>query len=283
VGSDRYGRDVLAHDPRATGPRVHEVDATNGLVVECARTGWCGAVVGWQKGADGWAVVLEDRHGTRRPFALGPSFLIDGQLVSLQRPRPAAGALPVARTASGSIAVAGRRARVARASRILVEGRHDAELVERVWGADLRVEGVVVEELGGVDELPAMVRDLSPSPGRRIGVLVDHLVLGSKESRIADAVTQEWPEDVLVLGHPYVDVWQAVRPGVVGIDAWPAIPPGTPWKEGICAALGWGADTGRAWRALLGRVRDYSDLEPALLGRVEELIDFVTAGPPDGA
>jgi hypothetical protein len=278
VADDRYGRDVLAHDPRASGPRVNQVDATNGLVVECARTGWCGAVVGWQKGADGWAVVLEDRHGRRRPFALGPSFLIDGELVSLQRPRPEAAAAGAARTASGSIAVVGQRARVARASRILVEGRHDAELVERVWGADLRIEGVVVEELGGVDELPGRARALQPSPSARIGVLVDHLVPGSKETRIATSVMAEWPGDVLVLGHPYVDVWQAVRPGVVGIDAWPTIPVGTPWKEGICAALGWGSDTGRAWRALLGRVTDYRDLEPALLGRVEELIDFVTGG-----
>jgi hypothetical protein len=86
----------------------------------------------------------------------------------------------------------------------------------------------------------------------------------------------EWPDDVLVIGHPYVDIWQAVRPQTVGIDAWPVIPRGTPWKEGVCAALGWGADTGRAWRSLLSQVHDYTDLEPALLGRVEELIDFVT-------
>jgi Protein of unknown function (DUF3097) len=276
VPSDRYGRDVLANDPHPRPARVPTVDAVPGLVVECARTGWCGAVVGWQKGPDGWAVMLEDRAGARRPFALGPSFLIDGALVTLQRPRTAAPTTP-ARTASGSVAVAGQRARTARASRIWVEGRHDAELVERVWGADLRVEGVVVEELGGVDELPGRVREFGPGPGRRIGMLVDHLVPGSKETRIAEAVTGEWPGDVIVLGHPYVDVWQAVRPQVAGIPAWPVVPPGQPWKEGVCAALGWGADTGRAWRALLAKVDDYTDLEPSLLGRVEELIDFVTA------
>ena len=273
--SDRYGRDVLTDDPHPRPARVRTVDAVPGLVVECARSGWCGAVVGWQKGADGWAVMLEDRAGRRRPFALGPSFLIDGELVTLQRPRAAAPAAP-ARTASGSLAVAGQRARTARASRIWVEGKHDAELIERVWGADLRVEGVVVEELGGVDELPGRVREFHPGAGRRIGVLVDHLVPGSKESRIADAVTGEWPDDVIVLGHPYVDVWQAVRPQVAGIDAWPVIPPGQSWKDGVCTALGWGTDTGRAWRALLAKVGDYTDLEPSLLGRVEELIDFVT-------
>ena len=49
------------------------------------------------------------------------------------------------------------RAAVARASRIYVEGRHDAELVEKIWGDDLRVVGVVVEYLEGVDDLPAIV------------------------------------------------------------------------------------------------------------------------------
>lgn len=281
--SSRYGSDVLA-DAAAHRPKVREVAAVGGLVVECATTGWCGAVVGWQKGADGWAVVLEDRHGTRRPFALRGSFLVDGALVRLTRPVTAPGAAP-ARTASGSVAVAGERAKVARASRIWVEGRHDAELVEKVWGADLRVAGVVVEELGGVDELVTRLAEFGPGEGRRVGALVDHLVPDSKETRIAEQVRGRWPGDVLVLGHPYVDVWQAVRPQVAGIEAWPRIPPGTPWKDGICTALGWGGDTGAAWRALLARVRSYADLEPALLGRVEELIDFVTAddGMDDGA
>ena len=273
---DRYGSDVLAHDPRGGRRRVREVDAQPGLVVECARTGWCGAVAGWQKGPDGWAVVLEDRHGTRRPFALGPAFLLDGEVVSLRRPATTAAPAPSRRTASGSVAAPAQRAQVARASRIWVEGRHDAELVEKVWGADLRVEAVVVEELGGVDELPGRLREFRPGPGRRVGVLVDHLVPGSKETRIAEAVQEEWPDSVLVVGHPYVDVWQAVRPTSAGIRHWPVVPPGVPWKESVCAELGWGSDPGRAWQALLARVRDYTDLEPSLLGRVEELIDFVT-------
>lgn len=273
---DRYGSDVLSQDPHGPRRRVREVDAVPGLVVECATSGWCGAVAGWQKGADGWAVMLEDRNGRSRPFALGPSFLLDGELVSLRRPIQGAPAAP-GRTASGSVAVEGRRARVARGSRIWVEGRHDAELVERIWGADLRIEGVVVEELGGVDELASRLREFGPGPGHRVGALVDHLLPGTKEHRIATAVMEEWPGDVLVLGHPYVDVWQAVLPSTAGIEAWPEVPRGVPWKDGVCAALGWGPDTGRAWRALLGRVHDFTDLEPALLGRVEELIDFVTA------
>lgn len=275
--ADRYGQDVLAGGGPPE-PRVPKVVGEVGLVVEDAATGWCGAVVTWQKGSDGWAVMLEDRHGTVRPFAAGPRFLVDGALVDLTRPTGSAavGSASTARTASGSIAAPLARARVARASRIWVEGKHDAELVERVWGADLRVEGVVVEELDGVDNLVDRLREFSPGEGRRVGVLVDHLLDGTKERRIAQEAVAPWPDAVLVVGHPYVDIWQAVKPASVGISAWPQIPRGVEWKGGVCAALGWGDNTGAAWRSLLARVRDYNDLEPALLGRVEELIDFVT-------
>jgi hypothetical protein len=163
-----------------------------------------------------------------------------------------------------------------------VEGRHDAELVEKVWGDDLRVEGVVVELLDGVDDLAARVREFAPRPGRRLGVLVDHLVPGSKESRIvADAVAdRRYREHLLVLGHPFVDVWQSVRPDRLGLAAWPDVPRSVPWKHGVLAHLGWDhdtqADVARGWQRILRAVRTYSDLEPALLARVEELIDFVS-------
>lgn len=270
----RYGRDVLADAPAAAA-RVPVTAGVQGLVVEDAASGWCGAVVGWQRGADGWAVLLEDRNGRTRPFASGARFLIDGRLVDLVRP---SGPIAPTRatTASGSVRVTGERARVARASRIWVEGRHDAELVERVWGADLRVEGVVVEELSGVDHLLERLGQFRPGTDRRVGVLVDHLVPGTKEHRIAVEAMSRWPEDVLVVGHPFIDIWQAVKPATAGISAWPQVPRGTEWKVGVCSRLGWGSDTGRAWAALLSRVSDYTDLEPELLGRVEELIDFVT-------
>ena len=70
---------------------------------------------------------------------------------------------------------------------------------------------------------------------------------------------------------------EAVKPAVLGIGDWPAIPPGTPWKDGVLRALGWPPDTAAAWRRILGSVTSYADLEPAFLGRVEELMDFVTA------
>jgi hypothetical protein len=280
VRVSRYDGDVLASGWRR--PRVlPEVGAERDLVVEDAETGFCGAVVRTEKVPGGATVTLEDRHGRLRAFPLGPGFLIDGAPVVLVRPAapgPAGPGRP-ARTASGSVAVAATRARVAAASRIYVEGRHDAELVERVWGDDLRVEGVVVEHLGGIDDLAGVVRAFGPAPGRRLGVLVDHLVPGSKESRLAAAVTSP---HVLVVGHPYVDVWQAVKPAAVGIAAWPVVPRGQPWKEGVCRALGWPVDTAAAWRRILACVDSYADLEPSLLGRVEEVIDFVTA-PQDRA
>lgn len=272
--SKDYGPDVLA-ESRRRPPPPRVVTAEFDLVVECSDTGYCGAVVAVEKDA----VTLEDRFGKRRAFGLSPGgFLLDGERVTLVRPtgtgRPAA----PTRTASGSVPVVGQAARVAQASRIYVEGRHDAELIEKVWGHDLRVEGVVVEQLDGVDVLAGAVAAFRPGPGRRLGVLVDHLVAGTKESRIAAAVRSP---HVLVVGHPYVDVWQAVRPQLLGLDAWPDVPRDVPWKEGVCAAAGWPAatpaDLAAAWRRILGAVTTYADLDPALLGRVEELIDFVTA------
>ncbi|RNL86250.1 DUF3097 domain-containing protein [Halostreptopolyspora alba] len=249
--------------------RIPEVPLESGLVVESADEGFCGAAVAWDKST----VTLEDRRGQRRVFALEPAaFLLDGAPVTLVRPaEDTRDSAP--RSASGSIAVEGLRSRVAKESRIYVEGVHDAELVERIWGHDLRVEGVVVEYLEGVDHLPDVIAEFEPGPHRRLGVLVDHLVPGSKESRIAEAVSSA---HVLVVGHPFVDVWQAVKPSVLGIGAWPEVERGVPWKEGVLRELGWPEDPGSAWRRILGSVRTYADLEPELLGRVEELIDFVT-------
>jgi len=273
---DRYGSDVLAAGwrERAAKP-VPDVPAELDLVVEVAGDGYCGAVTKVQAGN----VELEDWKGRTRLFPLGGGFLVEGKPVKLVPPKAAQQG--PRRTASGSFVVADQRARTALPSRILVEGKHDAELVEKVWGADLRVEGVVVEFLQGVDLLDALLDAEPPSATRRYGVLVDHLVPGSKESRIADAVARgPHGRHIRIVGHPFVDVWQCVTPKALGIARWPEIPRGTDWKTGICRAFGWPyetqADTGLAWQRILSKVRTYRDLEPALLGRVEELIDFVT-------
>ncbi|TQL03802.1 DUF3097 family protein [Cellulomonas sp. SLBN-39] len=285
VTSDRYGSDVLSTGPtahHAPRPTAREQPAERGLVVEDVESGWVGAVVRVEKSGGLHVVVLEDRRGRTRTFTLGPGFWVNGAPVVLTAPVARRAPAAPARTASGSRAVHDAPARVARGSRIWVEGKHDAELVEKVWGDDLRVEGVVVELLDGVDHLADALRDFRPTTDRRVGVLVDHLVPGSKESRIAAQAVRGTPTgSVLVLGHPYVDVWQAVRPQRLGLDAWPTIERGTEWKHGILRELGWPAadqaDVARAWQRILRSVRSYADLEPSLLGRVEELIDFVTA------
>ena len=273
--TDRYGNDVLASNwRRPRRIRRIEVDLSGELVLEDPDSGFVGAVVRIERGT----VDLEDRFGKRRSFRLDDTFWLDGEPVTLRVPQKSAEVRT--RTASGSLAVADAKARVAKPSRIYVEGKHDAELVERVWGDDLRIEGVVVEPLGGIDDLARIVAEFRPTADRRLGVLVDHLVPGSKEARIADDVAGD---HVLVVGHPFVDIWQAVKPTALGIEGWPDVPKGQSWKHGVLAALGWPAstpaDVAAAWKRILSRVNSYADLEPELLGRVEELIDFVT--PPE--
>jgi hypothetical protein len=278
VRSRRYSGDVLAAASRRPRPGqrpVPQVEAEPGLVVEDFEGKFCGAVVAFEKDA----VTLEDRHGNRRAFPLPGTFLFEGERVTLVRRAGLAASARPATTASGSIAAPVQRAKVARASRIYVEGKHDAELVEKIWGDDLRDVGVVVEYLEGVDDLPTIAKEFQPGPGRRLGVLVDHLVDGSKESRIAAAAGRD--PDVLIVGHPFIDIWAAVKPARLGLARWPDVPRGESWKEGVLRRIGWPAstpqDVAAAWRRILGSVTSYADLEPELLGRVEQLIDFVTA------
>ncbi len=269
--SDPYAGDIYAGHARKRAAAVPEVAAERALVVEDAATGFCGAVVGFDKSYDGEFVKLEDRRGVVRLFAMRPAaFLIDGRPVTLVRPRTVAPTGP-ARSASGSTRVAGLTARVARGSRIWVEGIHDAALVERVWGHDLRVEGVVVEQLEGLDHLAARLAEFGPGPGRRVGVLADHLVEGSKETRM----TQSLGPHVMVTGHPFIDVWEAVKPSSLGIAAWPTVPRGEDWKTGVCRRLGWGTPQD-GWRRVQGAVGSFRDLDSTLIGAVERLVDFVT-------
>jgi len=273
VAPDPYGRDVLAGGPRKR--EIPEVAATPDVVAEDPLSGFCGAAVV----CSSTVVTLEDRAGRRRNFPLTPgAFLIDGQQVTLVRPRSA----PVGPelSASGSRVVTGLRARTARAARIWVEGIHDAALVERVWGHDLRVEGIVVEPIDGLDNLPALVEHFRPGPQRRLGVLVDHLVPRSKESRIANGVMADHGAAVLIAGHPYIDIWQAVRPQAVGIRAWPDVQRGIDWKTGVCAALGI-SDTREMWGRVNGAVRSFKDLDTPLITAVERLIDFVAEPDQD--
>ncbi|MFT4235577.1 MAG: DUF3097 family protein, partial [Microbacterium sp.] len=224
---DRYGGDVLAAGWRTRGTKTSKaVPAEKDLVVEVVGDGWCGAITRIEAGS----VELEDWKGRKRQFPLGGGFLIEGEPVILEFPQAKADP-GRQRTASGSFAVEQQRARIALPSRILVEGKHDAQLVERVWGDDLRAEGVAVEFLEGVDLLADLLRDEPPSVTRRYGVLVDHLVPGSKEQRIADQIARSpHGAHVRIVGHPFVDVWQCVKPAALGIAAWPVVPRGIDWK-----------------------------------------------------
>ena len=268
-GSMKYDRDILDEVAAARRtPGYRELEVAMGLVIEDRASGFVGDVVRWNHEA----VTLRDRKQHLRHFTWKPGgFLYEGQPVTLVRPaqqRTAARKV----TASGSFAAdRSAGARTARASRIWVEGKHDAELVEHVWGDDLRELGIVVEPLHGADDLRAAVGEFAPSATRRLGILLDHLIEGSKESRIA--ATVDHPA-VLITGHPFVDVWAGIRPKTVGLAAWPDVPRGQPWKEGMCAALGVPFDG--FWPRLRNRVRSFADLEPELVGAVERLIDFVT-------
>ena len=261
--------------PERTAAQYPHREATPGMRVLHRASGFTGELIA----LDGDEVVLRGHTGLEKRYRNLPgTFAVDGTpthlvpvrtVVEPDAPRVVDGR----RTASGSRAVTGAKARVARGSRIWVEGVHDAELVEKVWGDDLRIEGIVVERLDGADHLEDEVRTFGPGPGQRLGVLLDHLVAGSKEARLAAAVRDP---HVLVTGTPYVDVWQAVRPGAVGIEAWPVIPKGQDWKTGICRALG--VEEPRVmWRRILDSVHDWKQLEQPFVAAVEQLIDFVTA------
>lgn len=283
--ADRYGPDVLAQPRISARERrlrpQRDVPANTGLLLEDVESGFVGEIIDVSKVAGELLMTLEGRGNVRRRFPLGPGFWIDGEPVTMVPPakNPPRQSRPE-RTASGSLRVE-RTAATMLPSRMWVEGRHDWQLIDKVWGEDLRHEGIAVEELAGADHLEQMLAVFKPGPGRKAAVLVDHLLPGTKESRLVDAaLSRNGGEHVLVLGHPYVDVWQAIKPERVGLSEWPHIPKGIDIKAGSLAALGLAHDTvediGIGWSTILSRVRDWRDLEPALLGRVEELIDFLT-------
>ena len=273
--TDRYTTDVLAPGWRKAGkPQTKPVTLEIGLVVEDPTSGFCGAVVRWENGL----VVLEDRRGKRRSFPIGPGFWLEGQPVELKL--PVRSVAEPTHTASGSRKGESQPAKTAHGSRIWVEGIHDAELIEKVWGDDLRYLGVVVEPLGGVDLLADKVEEFVPDEGRKLGVLVDHLIQGTKETKIVNQVVKgPYGDHILITGHRYVDIWQAVRPSALGISTWPTVPPGEDWKRGICLGLGWDyrkqEDLARAWRRILAHVKTWEDLDRPFVTEVERLIDFV--------
>ena len=263
---------------RPASPR--RVELKRGMVLEDLN-GWVGEVVRAERIGGEIFFGLEDAHRRVKNFPLGSGYFLEGEPVEIVAPTPRkTSGRKISR--SGSVAVENAPARVARASRIWVEGLHDAELVEKVWGHDLRVEGIVVEPLHGVDDLATAVKEFSPGPERRLGILVDHLLKGTKEERVvAEALAVPGAAgNIKIVGHPFIDIWQAVKPQVLGIPVWPQVPRGEDWKKGILRRLGQPhqnqEDVANAWKRILSRVDSYSDLDPTLLGPVESLIDFLT-------
>ncbi|MEX0767955.1 MAG: DUF3097 family protein [Microthrixaceae bacterium] len=223
-------------------------------------------------------VVIQDRSGGRHTFENHPgAFAHNGETVTLIRPgRQASPSQPTTRrSAAGGVVAVEQVARIAQASRLWVEGDHDARFVERVWGEELRELGIVVEPMRGIDDLVSAVREFDPQQDRRLAILVDHLVPGSKETRITDKIHDP---NVVILGHPFVDIWQCVRPRSMGIDAWPEVPREEEWKAGICKRLGWGS-TSEGWKRVLSAVNSFADLEPELVGAVEQALDMLAPTP----
>lgn len=266
---NRYSGDIFSGHPRNRPVEYPILPAEPGMVVEVFGDDFVGAVIETQKTHQGDLVRLEDRQGRRRLFQMiRGGFLHEGNRISLTRYIPTQAPQ---RSNSGSRKVQNAQARVAAPSRIWVEGVHDAAIVEKVWGHDLRVEGVVVEFLEGLDNLPARLEEFQPGPGRRVGVLADHLVEGSKESRLTESVGPH----VMVTGHPYIDIWEAVKPERLGLRAWPHVPYGEDWKTGICRRVGWN-DPKEGWSRVYNAVGSFRDLDSTLIGAVERLVDFVT-------
>ncbi|AIU30480.1 Hypothetical protein Cul210931_1137 [Corynebacterium ulcerans] len=267
--TDPYSGNILNGHSRQKRPSFPQVPAEPGLVVEVMADGFVGAVVNFERTYDGDFIRLEDRHGRERIFKMREgAFMIDGQRVSLTRYVPKA---PQQRSNSGSRRVHNVEAKVATPSRIWVEGIHDAAIVEKIWGHDLRVEGVVVEYLEGLDNLPERLDEFQPQRGRRVGVLADHLVTGSKEMRLTSSVGPH----VLVTGHPFIDIWAAVKPERLGLRAWPEVPYGEDWKTGVCRRVGW-SDPKEGWNRVYNAVSSFRDVDSSLIGAVERLVDFVT-------
>lgn len=271
---DRWAsRNVLKDDTAASAYPVVEAEPGLELTHRPSRTR--GKVVAFTEGE---RVILLDQDGNQHEFKPHPGvMLLKGRPVNLV-PSSATSKRTVTFTPSGSIDAVQSRARQAAASRIWVEGVHDAELIEKIWGDDLRVEGIVVEPMHGVDQMVGMIQEFDPQPNRRLGILLDHMVKGTKEWRSAAGISDP---NVLILGHPYVDIWAAVRPQLLGIDDWPQVPRDQSWKAGVIAALGSSSDPGPFWQEVLDRVSSYKDVATPLITAIEQLIDFVAGGQQD--
>jgi hypothetical protein len=258
-----------------------------GLVVEDVETGWVGAVLRTEKSGGVHLVVLEDRRGRTRAFPLGPDSGSTAPRCGSSRPRPRRPARPT-RTASGS----GRGPRRA--------GAHRARLPDPRRGPARRRT-----RREGLGRRPARRggrrRDARRRrrPGRR---RPRHGARARPPPRRARRPPRRRQQGV-ARGRRRRQVGRRPRPRprrraplrrrVAG--GAPAAPRAGRLADGAARAP---MEGGRARPSSAGRtrprrrspragagssapVRSFADLEPALLGRVEELIDFVTGDDAD--
>ena len=233
---------------------------------------WCAA----RRRPAACTVTLEDRHGRHRVFPLGPGFLVDGRPVALVRAAPAArgGAAPAYGLGLG------RRARRAGPGR---PRRPDLRRGPARRRAGREGVGRRPARRGRRRRAPrrhrrpagrrARLRARAGPPARRA-----RRPPGARQQGVPAGRAGRCSPHVRVVGHPYVDVWQAVRPaaprhrGLAGGPARHAVEGGRLRRR----------SAGRSTRpppgaASSARSRRTPTWSPSLLGRVEELIDFVTA------
>lgn len=260
-------------EPRLLAPKqkqsIPQVEGTVGLLVEVASAGFAGTIVAVNQ----TSVTLVDRRGRERHFArTDGAFIVNECRVTLTVPARRQISAPTQKiTPSGSVAV-NHRAKVAQPSRIFVGGVHDAALIEQVWGDDLRAAAIVVEPLHGIDDLAVHVQAFGASSTRRLAVLLDHLTLGSKESRLKASIDDP---NVLIVGHAFVDIFAAVKPERLGVTQWPDIPRDEDYKYGLATRLGFTSTT-ELFHAVSQAVRTWTDFDQSLIKSVEQALDFVT-------
>ena len=267
VKQDRWAESDILAEFNKREYRVLEVRV--GMTLTHTGSRFTGTVAEFTQGGD---IVLTDKWGEEQTFpAHDGAFMHNGSRVSMRDPAASPRAEPRF-TASGSIDAGESRARIARASRIWVEGIHDAELIEKIWGDDLRDAAVVVEPLHGADDLERAVAGFAPSSTRRLGVLLDHLVDGSKESRIARRcpdVSHLRPPVRRHLGSHQTRDDRHRR--VAGCSSRRSV------EGGRSESLGLDMASGSFWAEVLDAVSSYRDVETPLVNAVEQLIDFVTS------
>ncbi|MEX2532485.1 MAG: DUF3097 family protein [Nitriliruptoraceae bacterium] len=257
--------------PFAPQPKrpIPEIEGTIGLMVEVASSNFAGTLTAITQRE----VTLVDRRGRERHFPRTEgAFIVNERRVTLMAsPVATVSARQPTTTASGSVRIS-HQAKTARPSRIYVEGVHDAALIEQVWGDDLRAAAIVVEPLHGIDDLASHVLAFGATPKRRLAVLLDHLTLGTKESRLKATINDP---NVLIVGHDFVDIFAAVKPERLGVTHWPDVPRDEDYKQGLATRLGY-ANATELFHAVIRAVRTWTDFDQSLIKSVEAALDFVT-------